>query len=108
MSYTVSDLDDFLENYEEEDYGDVWSRIAYGEKFEVDAPNIGKITDEDRGGVHHDGADIFAVIAVEDANHTVRMFRKEGRYSSWDGDFWDGRIHEVEAYTEPKTLYRAI
>lgn len=109
MTFTAADLDKAIDNIEQEvieektGHYSLWEYLSTGEPFEHDLEGIGTLKDNDHGGAFHDGGTIYAIISVGD-----RLFRKEGRYSSWDSSYWDGNLEEVEQFERTVTDYRTI
>lgn len=81
------------------DYGNVWDDIYYeGRSVDTD---FGKVEKVDSWGAEGDGAEMYVVVKCQD-----RLFQMAGSYSSWDSNYWDGYLEEVEAYVQPTTYYR--
>lgn len=85
-----------------DDYGSVWDTLCY-EKGTANVPGLGEIEVVDSHSGDGDGSETWVVFKVGD-----QLFRKTGAYSSWDSNYWDGSIVEVEPYQEVCTFYRRI
>lgn len=89
------------EAYEEvADYGQFWDDFYY-EKQSVEIPDLGTIQKVKADGAEGDGAEMWVVFSLGD-----QLFRMTGSYSSWDSNYWDSRLEEVESYVEPTTYFR--
>lgn len=95
----------YAEDREDFDYGNVWDDIYYADarygvtKFTL--PEYGEVEKVESWGGEGDGAEMYVVIKCQD-----RLFQMVGSYSSWDSNYWDGTLSEVESYVEPKVYYR--
>lgn len=112
MSFTAEQVveafegEDYSESVEEKyGYGNVWDGIYYeqGTGTVIDVPGLGQVEKVESGGGEGDGAETYLILRVLD---TDQLFQKTGHYSSWDSNYWEGPLTEVEAYVQPKTYYR--
>lgn len=84
-----------------EDGGRMWDSLSYAKGNSLNLPGLGEVTVEAAHAGDGDGSETYVVIRIGD-----QLFQKFGRYSSWDSNYWDGTLIEVESYVEPVTFYR--
>jgi hypothetical protein len=105
--FTVKELDKRLhgeDDFEDDDSGYVnfLDAIQYEDSVDLGEP-FGVATRVDFQGGDGDGAWQRLVFKVGD-----RLFATEGNHSSWDSDYWENEVYEVEAYQKSVTDYRKI
>ena len=127
MSLTTREIQDYIENHEFVDegirdwgldngqpYRDVdtgiewWAdEVEMHERVSVEGlGNVQKV-EEETGG-EGAGSLMYIIFKVELLDGTVRYFRQEGYYSSYDGSGWDSDFSEVEPYSKMTTFYRKV
>ena len=114
MSFTLDELKNALENYENENFdtSDFYHSVGYAKAEATskwdgpqEIPGIGLAYGVETFGGEGQGDDIWVVFKVIGDD---RLFRKRGYYASHYGTDWDGALEEVEAFEKVVTDYRPV
>jgi len=85
------------------DAGDGWYRWDEGLAEEI--PGLGTVTCVKSGGGEGQGDAYWLVFNVVDTAGSVRWFRMDGYYASYDGGYYDGPFSEVKPVERMVTFY---
>lgn len=81
---------------------DFFSEAQYYLREKGEVPGLGKVEVVEDFGGEGQGDLRYVVFSVKFTDETVKYFRQEGYYSSYDGTVWDGDFTEVT----PKEVLR--
>lgn len=101
--YTAEELENITKEYDEgRSYGEnFYEELHYSGEIELPIGKAIRVSSE--GGYEGGGDYMDVVFRIGD-----QLFRKQGFYSSYDFNEWDGDLEEVEEYQELVTKYRSI
>jgi hypothetical protein len=110
MTKSAREVEDLLENAfdpETEDTGwGGWVEFGWSGTKVRHVPELGDVKIVEDFGGEGQGDTRYLVFQVTDEEGEVRLFQKDGYYSSYNGSDWDGDFYEVVETKEIVTVYK--
>jgi hypothetical protein len=108
MSYTIKDLEAALEDhFDDSPWCPLQEELFWGEG-KISIENLGRVFGIEKYGGEGQGEQYWFIFKVEGEDGTVRHFKRDGWYASFNGGCYDGPTIEVKPAEKLVTVYEKV